>query len=163
MPTSLYPCSDGWANIAVSGSVIWERFARAMGHAEWIDDPDYQGQKKRAANRTKLNAAIAEATRALTKAELVQTLAEAGVPCGPAYGIDEVFADPQVRHLGMAADVETLPFGPTQLVGQPVRLTRTPTSMAAHPPDRGEHTDEILAELGVGGAELARLRSRNII
>ena len=99
----------------------------------------------------------------MTKAELVDRLAEAGVPCGPAYAIDEVFADPQVRHLGMAADVETLPFGPTRLVAQPLRLTRTPTSMAAHPPERGEHTDEILAELGLGAAELAELRSRDII
>jgi crotonobetainyl-CoA:carnitine CoA-transferase CaiB-like acyl-CoA transferase len=143
--------------------VIWKRFAQAMGHPEWLDDPDYKDQKGRTASRDKLNAAIAEATGRMTKAELVERLAEAGVPCGPAYKMDEVFADPQVRHLGMAADIDTLPFGQTQLVGQPVRLTRTPTSMAVRPPDRGEHTDEILAELGIDETELAELRSRNII
>jgi crotonobetainyl-CoA:carnitine CoA-transferase CaiB-like acyl-CoA transferase len=163
VPTSLYPCSDGWANIAVSGEVIWKRFAQAMGHPEWLEDPDYKDQKGRTASRDKLNAAIAEATGRMTKAELVERLAEAGVPCGPAYKMDEVFADPQVRHLGMAADIDTLPFGQTQLVGQPVRLTRTPTSMAVRPPDRGEHTDEILAELGIDETELAELRNRNII
>ncbi len=163
VPTSLYPCSDGWANIAVSGEVIWKRFAHALGHPEWIEDPDYQDQKGRTANRDRLNAAIAEATGRMTKAELVERLTEAGVPCGPAYQMDEVFADPQVIHLGMAADIDTLPFGPTQFVAQPVRLTRTPTSMAVRPPDRGEHTDEILAEIGIEGSELADLRSRNII
>jgi formyl-CoA transferase len=74
-----------------------------------------------------------------------------------------VFADPQVKHLGVAADIETLPFGPTRLVGQPFALTRTPARMAAHPPDRGEHTDEILAGLGLSGDEIAGLRQRNII
>ena len=163
VPTSLYPCSDGWANIAVSGDVIWKRFANAMGHPEWTDDRDYQGQKKRTANRDKLNAAIAEATKTMRTAELVERLAEAGVPCGPAYRIDEVFADPQVRHLGMAAEVQTMPFGQTRLVAQPLRLARTPTSMAARPPDRGEHTDEVLADLGLAADEIADLRSRNII
>jgi crotonobetainyl-CoA:carnitine CoA-transferase CaiB-like acyl-CoA transferase len=163
VPTSLYPCADGWANIAVSGTVIWERFARAMGHPEWIEDPAYKGQKNRTANRDRLNAAIAEETGKMKMREVVETLTEAGVPCGPAYSMDEVFADPQVEHLGMAVGIDTLPFGPTRMVGQPVRLTRTPTSMAAHPPDRGEHTDEILAEIGLGETEVADLRARNIV
>ena len=163
VPTSLYPCSDGWANIAVSGDVIWKRFANAMSHPEWIEDPDYQGQRNRTANRDKLNAAIAAATEQMQTADLVARLAEAGVPCGQAYRIDEVFADPQVRHLGMAAEIDTLPFGPTRMVAQPVRLTRTPTSMAVRPPDRGEHTDELLAELGLGASEIDDLRARHII
>ena len=113
--------------------------------------------------RAALSEAIAEATRGWTSAGLVEAMVAAGVPSGPAYRIDEVFADPQVRHLGIAADIDTLPFGPTQLVGQPVALTRTPTRMAAHPPDRGEHTDEILGGLGLSGDEIAGLRQRNII
>ena len=163
VPTSLYPCSDGWANIAVSGEVIWRRFADAIGHPEWLDDPDYRGQKNRTANRDRLNAAIAEATKRMKTAELVDRLAEAGVPCGPAYRIDEVFADPQVRHLRMAAEIDTLPFGRTRMVAQPLRLTRTPTSMAMRPPDRGEHTDEVLAELGLDESEIADLRARDIV
>lgn len=163
VPTSLYPCADGWANIAVSGEVIWKRFAQALGHPEWIDAPAYKGQKNRTANRDRLNEAIAAVTKTMKTGELVETLVAAGVPSGPAYSVDEVFADPQVQHLGMGADIETLPFGPTRMVAQPVRLTRTPTSMAVRPPDRGEHTDEILAEIGLAEDDIAALRGGNII
>jgi formyl-CoA transferase len=163
IPTGLFPTSDGAINIAVSGEVIWKRFAKAMGHADWIDDPRYANQYKRKENRDALNAAITEVTKTRKAGELSDILTEAGVPSGPANRIDEAFADPQVRHLGVAADIETLPFGPTQLVAQPVALTRTPTRMAVRPPDRGEHTDEILQDLGLGGDEIAGLRARNII
>jgi formyl-CoA transferase len=163
VPTGLFPTSDGAVNIAVSGEVIWKRFAKAMGHADWIDDPRYANQYKRKENRDALNAAITAVTKTRKAGELSEILTEAGVPSGPANRIDEAFADPQVRHLGVAADIETLPFGPTQLVAQPVALTRTPTRMAVHPPDRGEHTDEILNNLGLSGDEIAGLRQRNII
>jgi crotonobetainyl-CoA:carnitine CoA-transferase CaiB-like acyl-CoA transferase len=163
MPTGLFETRDGAVNIAVSGEVIWQRFAEAVGHAEWIDDERFANQYKRDENRAALLEALSEATRGWTSAALVEALVAAGVPSGPAYRIDEVFADPQVQHLGMAADIDTLPFGPTQLVGQPVALTRTPTRMAAHPPDRGEHTDEILGGLGLSGDEIAGLRQRDII
>ncbi len=163
IPTNLYPTADGAVNIAVSGEVIWQRFARALRHAEWIDDPRYADQYTRKENRDALNAAIAETTMSWRSNALVDALLEAGVPSGPAYRIDEVFADPQVQHLGMAAEIDTLPFGRTRLVAQPLRMSRTPTSMAAHPPNRGEHTDEILGELGLSADEIAGLRERQII
>jgi len=163
IPTGLFPTADGSVNIAVAGEVIWRRFAEAMGHAEWIEDERYADQRKRHENRDAMNAAIAEVTRTRTSKELVDALLAAGVPSGPAYRIDEVFADPQVQHLKIAADIDTLPFGPTQLVAQPVALSRTPTRMAVRPPDRGEHTDEILTDLGLSADEVATLRQRNII
>jgi formyl-CoA transferase len=163
IPTGLFPTADGAVNIAVSGEVIWRRFAEAMGHAEWIADERFADQYKRKENRDALNAAITAVTKTHKAAELSAVLTDAGVPSGPANRIDEVFADPQVKHLGIATDIDTLPFGPTQLVGQPFAMTRTPTRMAAHPPDRGEHTDEILADIGLSVDEIAGLRSRQII
>ncbi|MGR3716946.1 MAG: CaiB/BaiF CoA transferase family protein, partial [Thermohalobaculum sp.] len=163
MPTGLFATSDGAVNIAVSGEVIWRRFAEAMGHGEWVEDERFADQYKRDENREALSAAIAEVAKTWTSSELVENLVEAGVPSGPANRIDEVFADPQVKHLGIAENIETLPFGPTRLVGQPYALTRTPARMAAHPPDRGEHTDEILAGLGLSADEIAGLRQQNII
>jgi crotonobetainyl-CoA:carnitine CoA-transferase CaiB-like acyl-CoA transferase len=163
IPTGLFPTRDGAVNIAVSGEVIWRRFAEAMGHGEWADDARFCDQYKRNENRDALNAAIRQVTETWGSAELVETLVAAGVPSGPANRIDEVFADPQVQHLGIAAEIDTLPFGPTQLVGQPFAMSRTPARMAAHPPGRGEHTDEILAGLGLSAGEIAGLRQRNII
>ena len=163
VPTGLFDCSDGAVNIAVSGSVIYARFCRALGRPEWIDDPRFAAQSERTANRDAMNAAITEVTRTMTMAEVVDTLVAAGVPAGPANRIDEVFADSQVRHLGMAAEIETLTHGPTEMVAQPISMSRTPTSMAAHPPDRGEHTDEVLAEAGLGTDEIGDLRARGVI
>ena len=163
VPTNLYPCSDGAVNIAVSGDVIWRRLCDALGQPGWAEDPDFADAPARKTNRDRLNAAIADVTKTMTMAEIVETLLAKGVPTGPAYNIDEVFADPQVQHLGMAADIETLTHGQTQMVGQPITMGRTPTSMAAHPPDRGEHTDEILTEAGLESDEIADLRSRNVI
>jgi len=163
IPTGLFATADGAVNIAVSGEVIWRRFAEAMGHPEWVADERFADQYKRHENRDALNAAITRVTVTRTSNDLVEALIAAGVPSGPANRIDEVFADPQVEHLGIAADIETLPFGPTRLVGQPVGLARTPSRMAAHPPDRGEHSDEILGGLGLSANEIAGLRQRNII
>ena len=163
VPTNLYPCSDGAVNVAVSGDVIWRRLCDALGKSEWADDPDYVNAAQRKTNRDALNAAISEVTKTMTMAEIVETLLANGVPTGPAYKINEVFADEQVQHLGMAADIDTLPFGRTQMVAQPISMSRTNTSMAAHPPDRGEHSDEILTEIGYDPDKITDLRSRNVV
>lgn len=163
VPTNLYPCADGSVNIAVSGDVIWRRLCDALGKPDWVKDPRFVDAPNRKENRDALNAEISEVTKTMTMAEIVDTLLEKGVPTGPAYRINEVFADPQVEHLGMAADIETLPFGKTQMVGQPISMSRTNTSMAAHPPDRGEHTDEVLAQVGYGPDQIAALREKNVV
>jgi crotonobetainyl-CoA:carnitine CoA-transferase CaiB-like acyl-CoA transferase len=163
IPTGVFPTADGHINIAVAGQEIWRRFARLLGEEGWIEDPAYATADARSANRAALNAAIAALTRARPSAEWIARLNEAGVPCGPINRIDQVFADPQVRHLGMAQPVESQERGPIELVGQPVGLSRTPARLAAPPPLIGQHTDEILAELGCDAAEIARLRAAAVI
>ena len=163
MPTGLFRTSDGAINIAVSGKVTWERFCHAAGKSEWIEDPRFVDGKARLENRAALNEAIQAVIEARTSDEWVEEMNSAGVPCGPVYTIDQVFADPQVQHLGMAAEIDTLPFGATRMVAQPIRMTRTPTAMITHPPDRGEHTDEVLAEAGYDAAAIADLRARNVV
>ena len=86
------------------------------------------------------------------------------MPCGPIYAINEVFEDPQVRHLGMARDVASPTLGrDIALINQPIMMSRTPTAMASHPPDPGEQSDEILSELGLSYAEIDDLRARRVI
>ncbi len=163
MPTGRFTTTDGSINIAVSGKVTWERFAHACGKPEWIEDNRFKTGQARHENRADLNEAIQEVIGTNTSNHWVDLMNEAGCPCGPVNTIDQTFADPQVQHLGMAAEIDTLPFGQTQMVAQPISMSRTNTSMAAHPPDRGEHTDEVLTEAGYSTEQIAEMRANNVV
>jgi crotonobetainyl-CoA:carnitine CoA-transferase CaiB-like acyl-CoA transferase len=163
IPTGVFPTADGHINIAVAGQTIWQRFCEAIGHAELAREPAYATPAERSKNRDRLNDAIAEITRRLPGAHWIDLLNAAGVPCGPINTIDQVFADPQIRHLGMAQPVRSHERGDTELVGQPVSLSRTPSRIRMPPPLMGEHTDEILAGLGYDDERIAELRAAGIV
>jgi len=166
IPTGVFKTADGYMNIAATGNVIWQRFCKAMG-ADWNSDPRFADGKARSTNRDALNALIEAKTLTNTTAHWVAALNEAGVPCGPINSIDQVFADPQVQHLGIAQTLaETSLNGgnrATAYVGQPIRMSRSESRIVAHPPAIGEHTDAVLAELGFDAAEISRLRSSQIV
>ncbi|MEJ2175894.1 MAG: CaiB/BaiF CoA-transferase family protein [bacterium] len=163
MPTSAYRTKDGHMNIAASGDGMWQRLCQALGRPELLERADFTGQPNRAKNRKALNAVIEQATVTKTTAEWVEILNAAGVPCGPIYQMDQVFSDPQVEHLEAAAGVHHPRLGEFRIVNQAVKLTRTPASMACASPELGEHTDEILQEVGYSAAELAGLRKDKVI
>jgi len=163
MPTSAYPTRDGWVNISAAGQAIWERLAHGLGHPEWIPRAEYADNAARSTNRAKLNAAIAEVTATRTSAEWVEILNEAGVPTGPIYNMDEVFADAQVQHIRAAVPVPHPTLGEVRVVNQAVTLSRTPAAMARATPEHGEHTEEILRELGLDAATIDGLRARGVI
>ena len=164
IPTGVFATADGHINIAATGQRMWERLCRAIDAPELIDDPRYATNADRSANRDALNAAIGAKLGGRTSAEWVAIFNEAGVPCGPIYSVDEMFADPHVRHLGMAWSVESPPLGRRiDLVAQPVTLSRTPSGIAAHPPECGEQTDEILSGIGYGADDIARLRRDGVV
>jgi crotonobetainyl-CoA:carnitine CoA-transferase CaiB-like acyl-CoA transferase len=163
VPTGVFKTADGAINIAVAGNAIWKRFAEAIDRPEWAESEEYKDNASRLARRDALNADIEAITVTRTSREWVDLLAAKGVPSGEIYRIDEMFEDPQVRHLGIATEADTVPFGHTQLVGQPVKLTRTPSAITQSPPERGEHTDEILRDLGYSDGEIDDLRKRQII
>jgi formyl-CoA transferase len=163
IPTGVFKTSDGYINIATTGGRIWERFAQAIGAPEFISDPDYATAPARSKNRDALNAAINLKTEKKSTESWVTELNAAGVPCGPIYAIDQMFEDAQVQHLGMAQDVPNAEGRPIRLVSQPVKLSRTPSRMAARPPEFGEQTEEVLAEFGFGAEEIASLRQSKVV
>jgi crotonobetainyl-CoA:carnitine CoA-transferase CaiB-like acyl-CoA transferase len=163
IPTGVFTTKDGYINLGVAGQVIWKRFCDLVGREDLRDHPDYAEGPDRSRNRDSLNAEIEVFMKTETTTHWVELLNKNGVPSGPIYNIDEAFEDLQVKHLGMAQEVTGHARGTMELVGQPVRLSRTPTSMALPPPEYGEHTDEVLTELGMSEAEIAELRAGNVI
>ena len=163
VPTNRYETADGAINIAVAGDVIWQRFCEAIGKQDWLDDPAYRTNANRHAHRAVMNQEIEAITRTRTSAEWVDLLLAAGVPCGPIYNVEEMFADPQVQHLGIAETMQSEAFGETRAMAQPIRMARTPSKITTAPPGRGADTDELLQELGLGDAEIEALRERSII
>src|SRR5258706_8444054 len=163
MPTSAYRTQDGYINVAASGEGMWKRLCESIGRKDMLEDAQFKGQENRAKNRAKLNAAINDALKARPSAEWVEKLNAAGVPCGPIYAVDQVFADPQVRHLGAAAEVDHPRLRRFKVVNQAARLSRTPATMKSANPDIGQHTDEILGELGFDNSQISELRQRGVV
>ena len=163
VPTGVFKTSDGSINLAVAGETIWKRFVEAIEKKEWLQMEEFQDAKNRLKNRDYLNKLIEEVTVSKTSNEWVEMLEKVGVPCGPINSIDKVFDDPQVKHLGIAQPIETIPFGDTELVGQPFNLSRSPSLMKQRPPEKGEHNEDVLLDLGFSIDELNDLRAKSII
>jgi len=162
IPTGVFKTLDGHINIAATGNAIWKRFAAAAGAPEWLEDPRFKDAGSRSENRDALNALIDGKIATRTSEDWVTSLNEAGVPAGPIYSIDQMFGDPQVKHLGIAAEVAE--DGRTQTyVAQPIGLSRTPSRIVTHPPAIGQHSAEILREAGYSEDEVADFKSRQVI
>jgi crotonobetainyl-CoA:carnitine CoA-transferase CaiB-like acyl-CoA transferase len=163
IPTGVFKTADGHINIASTGQVMWERLCKAIETPALIDHPDFKSSDLRSQNRDALNAAIEQRTVTRPSAEWIAIFNKTGVPCGPINSIDQVFGDPQVKHLGMAQGAKR-PDGSEQVfVGQPVALSRTPSGIVATPPDKGQHTDEVLKEFGFADNEIAALHQARAV
>lgn len=163
IPTGVFATRDGHINIAAAGEDIYKRLCRVLGDETLLADPRFATAEARSDNRDALNAAIETVTRTATSADWVERLNKAGVPCGPINHIDEVFADPQVKHLGIATPVDHPTLGRIELVGQPITLSRTPWQLRTPTPEAGAHTDDVLAELGYGAEAIASLREAGVV
>jgi crotonobetainyl-CoA:carnitine CoA-transferase CaiB-like acyl-CoA transferase len=162
-PMGVLATADGYINIGVGGEGQWRSFCIAIGRPDLADHPDYATQTDRLRNRPALMGLVAQIFAAATSAYWLERLEAHSVPAGPIYRMNEVFDDPQVRHLGIAQPVTHAERGEIRLVGQPVTLSRTPAALATAMPDKGAHSDDILADVGYSAADIARLRQQKAI
>jgi formyl-CoA transferase len=163
IPTGVFPTSDGHINIAASGQHIYERCCKALGAESLIKDPDFANGEKRSKNRKRLNAELGEFTKRYKSAELVEKLNAASVPSGPIYSVDQMFADPQVQHLGIAVPMQHPTRGEVAIVNQAVALSRTPCVLDRPTPGLGEHTEEVLGEIGYSKDDIAGFRRGKVV
>ncbi len=162
-PMGVVASKDGHLNLGVGSDAQWQAFCVAIGRQDWADDPGLATNADRFERRAELWKLLAPVFAEKTTAEWSALLEEAGVPAGPIYAMDEVFDDPQVQHLEMAAPCPHPRRGDTRLVAQPVTLDRTPSALRQGAADLGQHSAEILTEFGYSEADIAGLRARNII
>ena len=163
IPMGVFKTADGYMNIAGGGQVMWKRLCQALGLTKLITNPDYKHPQDRSTNRNALNLILEEKTQTKTTNYWVVYLNERSVPCGEINSIDEVFNNPQVKHLGMAQKVNSTERGEIELVGQPIDMSRTPSLLSVQPPTCGEHNDEILHDLGFSDSEISELQTKDII
>jgi formyl-CoA transferase len=162
--TGMFQTADGYINIAASGDNLWRRFCEAAGARDLLENPDFKTVVARARNRSALIAHLNEIMRRHPSAYWVELLNKVGVPCGPINTIDQTFADPQVRHLGIAKPVTHPKLGGQRVVGQPIHMSAYPQPDELRPtPDQGQHTDAVLRDLGYDDDAIAGLRERGAV
>ena len=162
IPTGVFKTSDGHINIAVFGGKIWERFAEALGAPEWISDERSKTKSARSVNRNWLNAEIEQRLQHESSDYWIEKLNAAGVACGRINDVKQAFEEPQVQHLQVLKKVTSTRLGEQLLMGQPVTLTRTPSTIARATPRRGEHSEEVFLEIGYTRDDLDRMKATGV-
>ena len=163
IPTGVFKTSDGHINIAASGQHMFRRLCETLGTETLLDDARFKTAPDRSKNRAPLAAELDKAFVTKTSAEWVELLNAKGVPCGPIFNVKETFENEQVQHLGLATTVKHRELGEMRIQRPPVTLSRTPSSVRTAAPDIGEHTEEILGELGFSQADIDTLRRDKVV
>jgi crotonobetainyl-CoA:carnitine CoA-transferase CaiB-like acyl-CoA transferase len=163
IPTGVFPTSDGHINIAASSSRVFTRFCEAIDRKDWLERDDWKTQVGRSKDRKAINAAIGEITATKPANHWIDLFEANGIPCGPIYSIDQVFADPQVKHLGMATKMKSPYVGEKEVVASAMNISGFSKAIREYTPDPGEQSDEILKSVGYTEAELANMRQKGAI
>ena len=163
IPTGVFATADGHINIAATGAAIYERFCEVMQRPDWLTDERFRSPGARSKNRDAMNAEIEAITVGRSCETWIKAFNATGVPAGYIYSIDEVFNDPQVKHLQMASPVHHPELGDISLVAQPVTLSDAPFRIRSATPELGEHTDEVLGAIGYTDSEIEQFRHNEVV
>jgi crotonobetainyl-CoA:carnitine CoA-transferase CaiB-like acyl-CoA transferase len=162
-PAEAYPTRDGMIQVVMMNPDQYERFCKALGDASLASDPRFATNDARLTHYDDFRARVETALAGATTAEWLERFERASIAAGPVYELDEVFADAQVKHLEVIAEVEQPGYGTARMLTFPVRASATPAAIRRPAPLLGEHTAEILGEIGVSPAEIERLAAAGAI
>jgi crotonobetainyl-CoA:carnitine CoA-transferase CaiB-like acyl-CoA transferase len=163
VPYGVYRCADAYFNLAVGTEDLWRRFCAAIGRDDLYADPRFATNRERLRHRDELNALLEPLFAARSIAEIEGPLSAAGVPCGAVRDLHAVFSDPQVAALGLVQQLDHPTAGPISVVGPPYRFSATPGAVRLPPPLLGQHTDEVLNQLGYSAEAISALREAHVI
>jgi len=162
-PAEAFRTKDGWLQVVVMNPDQYARFCALLGDDVLAADPRFATNEARLAHHDEMRARVEAALAGATTAEWVSRCVAAQVAAGPIYEFDEVFEDPQAKHLGLVAEVEQPGYGRARMLAFPVRASATPAAIRRPAPLLGEHTAEVLGELGLTRAEIERLAADGVV
>jgi crotonobetainyl-CoA:carnitine CoA-transferase CaiB-like acyl-CoA transferase len=157
-PYQAFPTKDGWINVGGANQSNWERIVKVIGRLELAADPRFLTNTDRMKNLAALTPLVAESLRARPSADWIREFDAAGVPVGPVNKIGDMLSDPQVHAREMVTEVDHPRAGRVKTLGTPIKFSATPGAITRHAPLLGEHTNEVLEDLGYSAVEIAGLR-----
>jgi crotonobetainyl-CoA:carnitine CoA-transferase CaiB-like acyl-CoA transferase len=163
VPTGVFPASDGNINISASSSRMFTRLCSAIERPDWLEKEEWKTQNDRRKARTEINAALSEITRTKPASHWIELLESVGIPCGPIYSIDQVFADPQVQHLRMARPMESPAIGTKNVVASAINISGFAKDIRLPTPEASSSTDEVLRSIGYSDTEIADMRAKGAV
>ncbi|MFW9878123.1 MAG: CaiB/BaiF CoA transferase family protein, partial [Candidatus Thorarchaeota archaeon] len=163
VPYQAFKAKDTYINIAVGNDQLWKKFCVVVGLEDIMEDQNFSTNAKRVENREQIVKIIGDIIITKKGEDWLKILTDAGIPCGPIFTMDKIFTDPQVLHRKMIKELDHIKAGKIKVIGVPIKLSETPGEIKTAPPTLGQHTEEILTELGYSHEDIINMYKKEII